>query len=161
LAQRIIALRSLRARNEELIIMLDGRYLLRLGVILLMLTSGCSLYLMKANSEEALKQRAQRVWEAKMKGDWGTVYDMADSKFRQGTSREQFMTGSKLVVKGFTITEAKVSADSKEGIVTVKFKTMVMTYNLEPILKENWVFEDGAWRLKLSDQKTLFDVPKK
>lgn len=136
--------------------MLDKKRLLCL-VPLLVLCCACALRFTKPNTQEALMERVRSVWEARAKEDWGTVYDMADSKYRKEVPRERFIKRANVVTKKFTVSKVEVNENGKEGSSMVIFETYKMGRLFKISIKEIWLFEDGAWHLKLSDPRTPFD----
>ncbi len=124
---------------------------------LLVLSSACTLPFAKPHSQEALGERVRLLWEARVKRDWGPVYDMADSKFKKEVPRELFIKRGKLAVQMFSVVKVEVHENGKKGSSLVIFETYKMAQLVKISIKEIWIFEDGAWHLKLSDPRTPFD----
>ena len=135
---------------------LDEKRLLFL-VTLLVLCCACTPRFTKPNTEEALMERVCSLWEARVKGERGTVYDMADSKFKKGVPRERFIKRANVVTKKFIVSKVEVNENAKEGSSMVIFETYKMGRLFKISIKEIWLFEAGAWHLKLSDRRTPFD----
>lgn len=111
-----------------------------------------------AGSEDALRERVNILWQAKTDNDWAVVYEMADKKFRQSISRDQFTRGESLVVKGYTIDSVTIDPDNPDKASSmVIFKTYKFARLFEMSVKEEWLLEDGEWHIKLSDPRTPFD----
>ena len=119
-----------------------------LGVVLLV--SGCAHFITRPGSEAALRDLVSKEWQAKINKEWGTVYDLASSKFRKSTKRDQFLRGCRLDVKGFSISNLEISPDKKQATVTVRFDIQQMGHLFKGMqLKETWLLEDGTWHLDM------------
>lgn len=125
------------------------RYIgLMLGVALLM--SGCAHFTIRSGSEAALRDLVLEEWQAKIDKEWGTVYDLASSKFRKSVKKDQFLRGCRLDVKDFTIANLKILPDKKQATVTVRFDIQQMGHLFKGMrLKETWLLEDGRWYLDM------------
>lgn len=130
-------------------------------VILLVLCCACTPRFTKPNTEEALKERVDLLWKAKVKGDWETVFNMTDTRFKKMAARDRYIKKANLIVKNFTILNVDVNENGKQGSSIVIFETIMMGHSLKARVKELWVFEDGAWHLNRSDRRTPFDKMKK
>ncbi|MDY6974344.1 MAG: hypothetical protein SV775_18820 [Thermodesulfobacteriota bacterium] len=124
--------------------------------VLLLISFACTLPFTRNDSEEALNKRVQRLWEARVKGDGGTIYDMSDKKFRKSIPRERCLNRGTLNVIKYNIVKVEVVEKGREGSAMVFFETIRMGHRLEISIKEMWIFEDGKWHLKRSDLRTPF-----
>jgi len=118
-------------------------------LIVLSLCSGCAHLSNRSKGPDALKMRVQELWTAKKQGDWAKVYDMTCKAYRDKVSKQKFLTGPKLRARDFAIEDISIIEPGKRAVVTVKAKLDVMGRTLSMVLKENWIWEDGQWRLNL------------
>jgi hypothetical protein len=142
--------------TEELWTLVKTKCLLPL-MWFIVLSSACTLPFLKTNTQEALRDRVRLLWEARIKGDRGTIYEMADNKFKKEVCREHFIKRGNLVIKEFTIVNVEVQENGKQGSSMVIFETIRMGKLFEISIKEIWIFEDRQWHLKISDRRTPFD----
>lgn len=107
--------------------------------------------------EELLKQRIDKLWNARIATDKKTIYTMTDNAYRKKVSEEQFLRMGDYQVAGFyEIVESKLDPDKNTAQVIVKYKTMQMGYMLEPKIMENWLFENGEWKVGYSMRRNPF-----
>ena len=126
---------------------------------LLLVAFGCTLPFTTANTSQALEERIGMLWEARIKGDQKSVYEMTDARFKKEFPLERFLKRGDLVVEKFTIEKVEVSEDGREGSSMVFFDTYRMGYPFQISIKEIWLFEEGAWHVKMSGLPTPFDRP--
>ena len=108
------------------------------------------------SDETILKNRINRVWEAKLKKDWNTVYDLCCLEYKQAVSRKQFLKGANLEVVRFEITDLQIFPEEKRAEVTISFDITYMSFQFKDSkTKEQWVWEDGNWFLKLKPLKAF------
>ncbi len=122
-------------------------------------TLSCATTFLKPdNSKEALEKMVHIVWDAKKAGDWGKVYDAADLKFKKRKSKKEFH--GNLRISDYKILKLEIEENGKKAFSVVSFKVsnMGMVFNIK--IKEAWLFEDGKWRLKLSDPVNPFAMRK-
>jgi hypothetical protein len=103
--------------------------------------------------EEAVRARATALWEARIKGDMVTQYNLL-----QPTAREQVtLTGFALARAGiifasYTITEVETEGDLAQVTAETTFRlTHPLTSRFGPwtqIALTRWVLEGGVWYLK-------------
>lgn len=116
---------------------------------------GCAHGLFEAKpDEETLREAVHTVWEARKNADWGTVYDHADLKFKENKKRERYR--SSLNIINYEILEIEIDENDLKAGVLVSFETFKMARRMKISMQEIWVFENGKWRLKLSDRPNPF-----
>jgi hypothetical protein len=103
------------------------------------------------DERKALTERATAFWEARVKGDWATVFDYLSESERKGGTKEQYVTFSK--EKGpfhylsFKLGDVEVEGDV--GWVKTAFEVEPMKFpGLPPNKLDTWqVWEkrDGKW----------------
>jgi len=132
------------------------RLLLLLGLIVF-LVSGCAHLPGARKSEKGLRERVTKEWEAKVKSDWGTVYDLTAARFKAKMTREKFAGGTNIEVERFTIEKIEMDAAQAKAWAYISFdiKFMGKPFNGAKA-KEEWVWEDGNWRLNLDPKMTPF-----
>ena len=122
--------------------------------------SGCAHIFKDTKSEESLRERVQKEWTAKKAGEWGTVYDLASKGFKNQVSRDKFIQRANLNVEGFSVEEIEVDSEQGKAWAKVTFDILQMGFPLKGLtLKEEWIWEDGEWRLNLdlNLKRTPFD----
>ena len=136
---------------------LSSKKILLPVLLLICFVASCALHFTRPNSQEALSKRVRLLWEARVAGDRESVYALADTKFQKEMTAKQFTKRKGLSINKFNILKVEVNENGKEGFAQVSFVTIKFAVPFSPTIKEKWVFEDGLWRIKLSDQKTPFD----
>ncbi len=101
------------------------------------------------DSEEALRQKVQAEWNAKLKKDWGTVYDMTVEEYKKLIERNIFIQRANIHVKNFSIEEVKILEPGKEASAVVKNTIIQMGFEFNKTAKEKWLWENGDWHLYL------------
>jgi hypothetical protein len=140
-------------------------FMLALAALLLMLSWSVAGSLQAAQDEQkALKERATILWEARVKGDWATVFDYLSETEKKGGTKEQYVAFSK--EKGpFRYLSYKLGDVDVEGDVG----WVRTAYEIEPTrfpgLPPNkldtwqvWENKDGKWFPIANEQQQ--DLPK-
>ena len=128
--------------------------------ISLMITA-CAHLTANSKSEEALMQKVQIEWNAKVKKDWGTVYDLAVDAYKNKVNRGSFVRGANINVQNFSIKEVKILEPGSKALAVVECKISQMGFNFNITAKEEWLWENGAWHLNLLPTlRTPFDKKK-
>ena len=127
--------------------------------LLLLGAAGCvSLHQSPVNQQEALRQRVDKLWQAKSAEDMRTFYKMTDNKYRKNHTIEQFLRGRNDIIQGYTIKNVEIdNNDPHKASSMVIFKTFKFAHPFTLSVKEEWLLENGHWNLKLSDPRTPFD----
>lgn len=101
--------------------------------------------------EESLRPKVEQLVALKTAGRWDQVYGLYDSGFRKAISREAFLAGPKDVkFDACRIGEIVVAPDGKTAVATVENDVTVMGFHLKGIIqKQQWIREDGKWRLQV------------
>ena len=95
-----------------------------------------------------LEKRVASFWEAKVQGDWEGAYGFLCSAFRAQTTREDFVRSADLRILSFKVEAIDLQHGDKKAVVTVSFDTTAMGFELKEIkIKDEWVNENGAWRI--------------
>jgi len=129
-----------------------------LFILSILIVTDCAHLFKKPKSEESLRALVQKEWEAKVKGDWGTVYDLASKEFKNKIERDKFLQGAKLRVENFSLKEVKIDSRQGKAWVNVSYDINQMGMSLKgATTKEEWIWEDGEWRHKLKPVSTPFD----
>jgi hypothetical protein len=100
--------------------------------------------------EEALRARATQFWEARVKGDLATQYDLLEPKGReQVTLTGFFHARSRVVFQSYEIQQVEV--DGERGVVTTKtrFRLNLPTVSRygpwDQVVVMRWVRVNGVW----------------
>jgi hypothetical protein len=103
---------------------------------------------------DALRERASRWWECRVKADYKSQYDLWDPGFKSRVDLDRFVggQGSNVYLK-YDVKDVTVTGDS--AFVTVEYvsKIGLRVPNLEPepqttLTDQEWVRVDGAWYFK-------------
>lgn len=129
--------------------------------ISLLLITGCAHLFGKPKTADSLRARVEQEWNAKKAGEWGAVYDLTCKAYKTQVDRDQYIKGANLNVQAFTVKDVVVDSAQGKGTATVSFDVEQMGFPFKGItLKEDWVWEDGDWRLSLNPKRTPFDTEK-
>lgn len=101
------------------------------------------------NSRAALEQRIDQLWKARMAKDHRTVYGLTDLTYQQAVTLDQFLQKPGFTVLSYEIKQIDTQGD--DAMVEFVFETQKMTMMMKLKMKEKWLFEQGAWRLDLTD----------
>ncbi len=109
--------------------------------------------------EDALRARATQFWEARVKGDLATQYDLLEPAARERVTLTGYVWARNSVIfKSYEIQTVEVAGD--EGLVSAKatFRMNVPQlsrygpWNQQVALK--WVIVDGLWYVRYDQQTT-------
>ncbi|MDM8526276.1 hypothetical protein QUF80_23100 [Desulfococcaceae bacterium HSG8] len=115
-------------------------------ILLLVLLTGCTN---PGSNEEVLKQKVQKQWDARLKSDWGVVYDMTTDSYKKLIDRNSFIRKANIQVAEFSIKEVKILKPGKEASASVDCTTIQMGFKFNRTIKEKWLWENGGWHLYL------------
>lgn len=124
--------------------------------------AGCSQpssLFQRQSPEATLTQQVQRLWKAKVAGDWESVYQMTDAKYRSSATLAEFIGKHKFSVASFSIQRIRMDEDAQAAHVLMIFEGMLLGQLRKVSVGERWVHEGGHWRLKLSDPVNIFQLP--
>ena len=132
---------------------LTGLFLL---AFLLVMVAGCAyIRTIDWTGEEALRQRVEKEWNAKVAKEWGTVYDLTTEAYRKEIKRDIFIKGATAAIKSFDIREIKIMASGRDASVKVDCVLAYMGNDFKFSIKEKWRLEKGEWRLDMKPLKSL------
>jgi hypothetical protein len=121
------------------------------------LITACAHLPGKGKNEESLRQRVKQEWDAKMKGDWSAVYDLTTAEFKQKVERDKFIQGATLKVTGYSVKEVRGDTAQGKATVIVTFDLVQSGMTFKGANRtEEWVWQDGEWRLIISPKTTPF-----
>ena len=109
--------------------------------------------------EEALRARATRFWEARVKGDLATQYDLLEPKAREQVTLTGFVLArGSVVYQSYKIEDVEVSGDEGKVKAMTNFRlTLPQVSRFGPwdqLAIVKWVKVDGTWYVKY-DQKDV------
>jgi hypothetical protein len=105
-----------------------------------------------------LRARVTQEWEAKISGDWGTVYDLTTKAFRSTVKREKYIGGKSLIITRYEINEITADPEQGRAWVQVGFDIKHMGKAFKGArTKEEWIWEDGKWCLNLKQKISPFN----
>ena len=119
-------------------------------IAVLLLFNSCIHLSTNSKSNAALQKSVKIVWDAKLNGDWGVVYDRTVKEYQDKVKRAHFMQGGKIVLKEYSIKEVKLSDSGEKGISVVEYTVKAAGFEFKiPNYKEEWEWQEGAWRVNL------------
>ena len=101
-------------------------------------------------SEDALRQKVTMEWEAKVRKDWGVVYDLAVDEYKEKVDRNTLIQRANVNVQEFSIKEVKITEPGRKALAVVDYKIKHMGFDFKITSKEEWLWENGSWRLNLT-----------
>ncbi|HOO89361.1 MAG TPA: hypothetical protein PLA74_00925 [Syntrophales bacterium] len=119
--------------------------LVLLGVFVVTLV-GCS---QSEGDEKALKESVTREWQAKVNKDWNVVYDLTTDAFKKTMDRDFFLQKANVNVLEYSIKEITVTESGKKALAVIAYKHNHKNFEFNTTSRENWVWENGGWRLEL------------
>ena len=112
----------------------------------------------KPPGPEELEKRVRVLWDAKKSKDLKTIYGLHEKSFKEKTSEEKFLQKRQINVIDYQFQKVEISDEGRSGKSFVKMKIQGMGgLVFEPMVSDNWVVEDGAWCLKYTPAKNLFE----
>lgn len=118
-------------------------------VSIFLIFTACAHMTVNPKSENALRQKVQMEWEAKIKKDWGVVYDLAVDEYKNKIDRDSFVQRANINVKEFSIKEVKIIEPGKKALAVVDSKLSQMGFDINITTREEWLWENGDWHLNL------------
>jgi hypothetical protein len=112
--------------------------------------------------EDALRARATKFWEARVKGDLATQYDLIEPKAREQVTLTGFVRArSSLVFKSYKIESVEVAGDQGRVMTMTTFRLDLPQASRfgpwDQLTNMKWVKVDGQWYV-MYEQKD-FDQP--
>ena len=123
--------------------------ILILLVSIFLIFTACAHLTVDPKSEKTLRQKVQMEWEAKVKKDWGVVYDLTVDAYKNKIARDSFVRRANINVKEFSIKEVKIIEPGKKALAVVDSKLNQMGFDINITAREEWLWENGAWHLNL------------
>ena len=124
---------------------------------MLVMVAGCAhIRTIDRTGEEALRQRVEKEWNAKVAKKWGIVYDLTTEAYRKEIKRDIFISRANAVIKSFDIREIRILASGVDAVVRVDCVISPMSHDFNMSVTEKWALEEGEWRLDMKPLKSLF-----
>ena len=114
-------------------------------LVFLVVSVGCS----QGGGEKALKERVSQAWEARMSGDSETLYDLATNEYKEKVPRDSFTYETNINLTGFIIEKIEIAEGGTRAIASVKIKVEQKGFTFAFPINEEWLYEEGTWRLAL------------
>ena len=112
-------------------------------------------------SEESLRQKVKMEWEAKVRKDWGVVYDLAVDEYKKKVDRNLLIQRANVNVQEFSIKELKIIEPGRKALAVVDYRINQMGFDFKITSREEWLWENGGWHLNLLPTlRTPFDKKK-
>jgi len=110
--------------------------------------SACAHLVKSAPTEENLRKAVTDLWNAKKDFEWGYVYDHSVNEYKKHMERKRFIRRANLTIRDFEIESVKLTGEGKAE-VRVKHVVIVMGLEMTTTSTQEWLWEDGEWRLNL------------
>lgn len=111
---------------------------------------GCAhLIYPKQGSEETLRERVIQAWEARKNGDKYALYDLTSDQHKKRVARESFLYRTNVAIRGYSIEEVDIVEEGTKALVRVDMKINQMGFHFTFPIREEWLWQRGAWRLNL------------
>ena len=105
---------------------------------------------------EKLETRAAENWQLRKEQKWDEVYDYYTNAYREEVTRVDFIKRANVNIKAFRIGEIEFSEDKSTGYVTVYYDALMQSYVFKDMkTKEEWIYEDGTWRISPKTKKFI------
>ncbi len=112
-------------------------------------------------SVEKLETRAEENWQLRKEKKWDEAYDYYTNDYKKEVARVDFIKRANLNIKAFRIGEIEFSEDKNTGYVTVYYDALMQSYTFKDMkVKEEWIYEEGTWRIS-PKTKNFIDLFKK
>ncbi len=131
-------------------------YLILIGIGLVSLM-GCTTVQVK-NPQDSLLPRVQKLAQAKIRGDWATVYSLLAPSSKRRLPEAAFVNRKRgIQFKTFKIKDIHLAPSQKEAVVKVLWEISMGGYDFKnaPEL-QSWVYVDGTWYLKMKKPTNPF-----
>ena len=112
-------------------------------------------------SEESLRRKVKMEWEAKVRKDWGVIYDLAVDEYKKKVDRNLLIQRANVNVQEFSIKEVKIIEPGRKALAVVDYRINQMGFDFKITSREEWLWENGGWHLNLLPTlRTPFDKKK-
>jgi hypothetical protein len=118
-------------------------------VVTFFLSGSCAHKKTDESGPQTLHGAVTQVWEAKVNGEWGVVYDAAVREYKERVKRGDFVKHANLNVKEYAIKDVDIRETGRKATAVVKYKVVQNSFVFEITARDEWLFEEGAWRLNL------------
>jgi hypothetical protein len=120
--------------------------------------TGCAALSPQRDEPMALKNRVAALHQAKVEGDWSSVYDFFYSGYREKRTKTQFLSKPKgMNFKNFEVGKVEIAPSGDSATVEVKEDFSYQGYEFDGYFKpQTWVKENGEWVFKLDPKAKPF-----
>lgn len=120
--------------------------------------AACSMMQQNGPSgEKALQKRVEAMMEAKVKDDWGRVYEYLEPDYKKKVSKEEFLgIRRKMTVLRYNIKSIEMEPSGRKATVTVKFAAEARGFEFDNLRDiQTWLKKGGVWyeQVKAKKQK--------
>ncbi|MDA8448137.1 hypothetical protein M5C97_21120 [Acidovorax sp. NCPPB 3859] len=132
--------------NFKTLILKSGSACMVAGAMVL---AGCAA-LTPVTPEQAVKERAEAYWKARMAGQYEKSYALTPPSYRKVFTKEQFAQqfGTAASVTAIEVTTVECQPEKCVAKLKLTAKPMIIGVKLNSIdtyIDETWVKEDGQW----------------
>lgn len=123
-----------------------------LSLVFIASFQACSSFPFKpVKPEEELRNRVMIMMDAKIKNDWGTVYDCIVIPEPDAISKENFIKISRPYnFTKYTINSIEINPSADEATVTVKYDEVLQGFDVKDrVQSQTWIKKEGTWYLNV------------
>ncbi|MEW6584539.1 MAG: hypothetical protein AB1442_02895 [Nitrospirota bacterium] len=117
------------------------------AVSLLLLVAGCGPSVREGNTEESLRNAAERYWKLRMEDNYKETYGM--EKPEGLPPFEEYSVKAKQIKKFNIISHivkgVRVEQDKGVTDVVISFIVPPVSKPFSQVIQDQWVYEDGTW----------------
>ncbi len=109
---------------------------------------------------EAVKKRAKAYWVAIEVGKFQEAYEnMLCNETKESLSMRDFIARmARVPYSNIEVLESALSPDGKRAEVQLRFDVSMMGHEMTGMkMRQEWMFENGQWRLRLDLTRTPFE----
>jgi len=119
-------------------------------IAMLISLSSCAQLFTTTSGQLNLTQRVSGLMNAKIEGDWNTVYNYYNQNYRNHVERNNFTRGGKITFTSYKIKSININPDTQTATAEVKtsFISGGFKFN-DAISHQNWIIEHGNWYQKI------------
>jgi hypothetical protein len=113
-----------------------------------------------ANDEANLCRQVKQVWDAKLKMDFGIVWDHMVSDYQAQVPRDKFIAMANVGTASYTIKDVQITEPGARAIASVDCVLTMQGHRFPTTMTEDWRFEDREWKLDLTKSLQPFPTSK-
>jgi uncharacterized protein YceK len=132
--------------------------LIFLGLVI----SGCATF-EPTSPQKAIRERVEKLMDAKMNNDWATVYDLLSPAYREKVSKDGFVQKSRgLMFTGYTIDSIEIKPSGDKAVVELTYSVNMRGFEFKDNPEtQQWVKKGWHWYMDLEPKSAEKNLPSK